>query len=433
MSNKTLNGRVCTPGMLTHPSLSPTPTHTTTPVDRYTCYMSIWPLQNRMVRKPRRRNVILRSGNRGPYPGPASSNELNWTELDTNKAHERYSIQVNSVQYLSCSNCLQTVSCVICLRSSITCLELNSSILKVRSKFLDATLLLAGDFNLPGVDWDKLTHVPKKPNRKECELLLTIVADHHLDQLNLEPTRKKNILDLVFSSRPDLITSCTTGPGISDHDHLVIVRANIRAKQNKKKPRIIHLFKSADWTSIKEYLASGEESFFQNSPEDNAVEQNWQFLRDLILDCMEKFVPKKKASGRQDLPWMTSTVKQLIRRKQHVYNRAKKSKKIKTGRCSGSSGRRHKVPPRQPTGTTWTHCLRKMAKATRASGDIWKAHGKTHAESVPSNRMEGSPLTLRTRLTCWIISSAQSSLEKIAWTFHPRWNPRTPRCPGSLY
>ena len=91
------------------------------------------------------------------------------------------------------------------------------------------------------------------------------------------------------------------------------------------------------------------------------------------------------------------------------------------------------MPSRQPAGTTWTHCSRKTAEATRASGDIWRAHGKTRAESVPSYRMEGSPLTLRTRLTCWIISSPQSSLEKIAWTYHPRWNPRTPRCPGSLY
>ena len=107
--------------------------------------------------------------------------------------------------------------------------------------------------------------------------------------------------------------------------------------------------------------------------------------------------------------------------------------KTETRRCSGSSGRRLRVPSRQPTGTTWTLCSRKTAEATRASENIWRAHGKTRAESVPSYRMEGSPLTLRTRLTCWIISSAQSSLEKIAWTYHPRWNPRTPRCPGSLY
>ena len=49
--------------------------------------------------------------------------------------------------------------------------------------------------------------------------------------------------------------------------------------------------------------------------------------RALILDCMEKFVPKKIASGRQDLPWMTRTVKRLIRCKQRAYNRVKKSNK----------------------------------------------------------------------------------------------------------
>ena len=103
-------------------------------------------------------------------------------------------------------------------------------------------------------------------------------------------------MELVFSSRPDLITNCSTEPGISYHDHLVIVRANIRAKQNKKKSRIFHLFKKADWDSVKKLLISVQEAFFQNSPEDNSAEYDWGFLRDLITERLEKFVPKKKAS-----------------------------------------------------------------------------------------------------------------------------------------
>ena len=131
MSNKTWNGRVCTAGMLTHPFLSPTPTQTTTPVHPYTCYMSIWPLQNRMVRKTRRRNVILRSGNRGPYPGPASSNELNWTELQgevrglrlQNDALEQYgrrsSLRITGIS----ETCEDTTAAVVALANDVLQLD----------------------------------------------------------------------------------------------------------------------------------------------------------------------------------------------------------------------------------------------------------------------------------------------------------------------
>jgi len=62
--------------------------------------------------------------------------------------------------------------------------------------------------------------------------------------LNTELTRQNNILELILSSCPELISTCTTGPGVSDHDHLVIVTANVRAKQNKKNPVSITYFET---------------------------------------------------------------------------------------------------------------------------------------------------------------------------------------------
>ena len=180
------------------------------------------------------------------------------------------------------------------------------------------------------------------------------------------------------------------------------------------------------------YINMWDFSYFLYHCTQYSVGQNWQFLRDLILDCMEKSPRRMPQAVRTYRGWRGLS-SDLSGENSVQTTEPRSPTKTETGRCSGSSGRRLRVPWRQPTGTTWTHCSRKMAEATKASGDIWRAHGKTCAESVPLYRMEGSPVTLRTRLTCWIISSAQSSLEKIAWTFRPRWNLRTPRCPGSLY
>jgi len=160
--------------------------------------------------------------------------------------------------------------------SPIQCLhELSLSLTRIRVKYPDAILMLGGDFNLPGIDWQSMSHVPSRPKKAESELLLSTIQDFHMDQLNTEPTRGTSILELVLSSCPELVTSCTTGPGISDHDHVVIVRASVHAKQNTKKSRFIHLFRNVDWENIKSFLRSAETQFFQTCHETSSVDTNW--------------------------------------------------------------------------------------------------------------------------------------------------------------
>ena len=123
------------------------------------------------------------------------------------------------------------------------------------------------------------------------------------------------------------MNSCDTGPGINDHDHIVITRCSLRPKQNKKKGRTIRLFKKADCENIKRFLNDAEDTFFANSPEANSVDDNWEYFRSVLIDAMKKLVPSKKTSCRYDLLWITHHVKSLIRQTQWEYNRAKKSDK----------------------------------------------------------------------------------------------------------
>ena len=112
--------------------------------------------------------------------------------------------------------------------------ELRNSISKVKDKYPRAKIFLGGDFNLPGINWESCSHIPLKSHKAECEYLLKTAADFHLEQLNVHPTRKDNILELIFTSCPETVLSCETGPGISDHDHILISRVKLRAAQNKK-------------------------------------------------------------------------------------------------------------------------------------------------------------------------------------------------------
>ena len=164
-----------------------------------------------------------------------------------------------------------------------------------------------------------------KSHKAECEYLLKTAADFHLEQLNVHPTRKDNILELIFTSCPETVLSCETGPGISDHDHILISRVKLRAAQNKKQPREIQLFNKADWPQMKASLKSSSDDFFAGKPEENSVNTNWLYAKHCIADVIQKCVPSKKVSGRYKPPWITGKNKRLIRKKQRAYNRAKDS------------------------------------------------------------------------------------------------------------
>ena len=45
------------------------------------------------------------------------------------------------------------------------------------------------------------------------------------------------------------------------------------------------------------------------------------------MDCLNKFVPTKLTSKRQNLPWLNKSLRKAIRKKARLYNRAKTSKR----------------------------------------------------------------------------------------------------------
>ena len=92
----------------------------------------------------------------------------------------------------------------------------------------------------------------------------------------------------MFTSCPESVLSCETSDGISDHDHILITRAKLRAHQNKKSPRTIPLYKKADWESIKQSIKTASEDFFSDFPSKKSVNENWNFFKKSLWDAIDK-------------------------------------------------------------------------------------------------------------------------------------------------
>ena len=96
---------------------------------------------------------------------------------------------------------------------------------------------LAGDFNLPGIDWHTDSIKFKCQSRALHGQLLDIANSNSLNQVVTKSTRGENTLDLFFTNNDSLVNRVETLPGMSDHD-IVLVESEItptRAPQPERK------------------------------------------------------------------------------------------------------------------------------------------------------------------------------------------------------
>ena len=51
--------------------------------------------------------------------------------------------------------------------------------------------------------------------------------------------------------------------------------------------------------------------------------ENCKYIKQKLLEMIDTYVPSKTLNNHHHLPWMFVPLKHLIKKKQHVYNRAK--------------------------------------------------------------------------------------------------------------
>ena len=82
----------------------------------------------------------------------------------------------------------------------------------------NTTFMLSGDFNTGDINWELGTVLPNSNQKAVNELVLNISQKFDLTQLQREPTRESNLLDLFFTNKPMLVKNDLAIPGISDHE-----------------------------------------------------------------------------------------------------------------------------------------------------------------------------------------------------------------------
>jgi len=111
---------------------------------------------------------------------------------------------------------------------------------------------------------------------------LDLINDNNLEQFVHIPIRKKNMLDLVFSSYPGLVSDISVIPGISDHD-AALFGFNTEGIISNNTNDYTYLYQKADLDDIKNYMSNFLDTFISTDPHKKSVEHNWLLLRNLSM------------------------------------------------------------------------------------------------------------------------------------------------------
>ena len=200
---------------------------------------------------------------------------------------------------------------------------------KLRQKVKQNILIIGGDFNLPDIDWESETIVGNQYPHPVSQSLLDFVAEGNMEQQVDFHTRKdKTTLDLILTTHPSLKTCCKPLPSIGNSDHdMVLYDTCLKPNRPKPKKRKISLWKKANKVGIKEDLRVYAQSFKIEGDTQEAMDAAWKSVKDILHETEAKHVPTKTTNGKYSHPWIDTSLRRAMNKKNRAHAKQKKTNK----------------------------------------------------------------------------------------------------------
>ena len=182
--------------------------------------------------------------------------------------------------------------------------------------------LLLGDFNLPFINWENLK-VTK--NRDKEITFLNFIASANLKNHILQPTRKKNILDLVITDSLINISDVMIEPPFLQTDHnIVSFSVIIPQKPPEPVPHSFKNFKNANFLAMNFYFLNYEWQFLKSKTKPN-LESAYSEFTEVLNKAISLFVKTISPSSSENLP---PKIQKMIEYRNLIFSKTPHLKKI---------------------------------------------------------------------------------------------------------
>ena len=190
--------------------------------------------------------------------------------------------------------------------------------LKLINKFNSFEIVIMGDFN---IDMSKRNVNGKK-------LLIELCRDFNLTELIKDPTRitctTTSILDLIITNMNFIQCSGVHNQVISDHLPVYMIR---KKERNKKSYKVIESRNMKKYDKVLFQKELAKDTRWLDYWNESMVTRKWDILYCIILDCLNRILPKKKIRIRYNSPeWFSKDVLDSIMLKNKAFLNAARLK-----------------------------------------------------------------------------------------------------------
>ena len=193
--------------------------------------------------------------------------------------------------------------------------QLEQSLTDIHTRFTHhhPNIIMAGDFNATDISWDSGT-VTGNSDSINARKLIGIVEQFGLTQhqMNISRPASNAVLDLVFSTNPNLVNKVEVVPGMSDHLS-VLTTLDVRPKPYIKAPHKVHLYKRGNFDSLREDMSNMSQSFLLKAST-RSTNENWTVFKESLTDAIKKHIPTRISKRKRELPWINPEIYRKARR-----------------------------------------------------------------------------------------------------------------------
>ena len=271
-------------------------------------------------------------------------------------------------------------------------LNLFASFLQVADNY--QKILITGDFDFPDLTWNSnITHTPITSSTSKD--FRNLVYDFFLQQINIHPTRSRNILDLILTNAPESVAevSCVAPKSwdISSDHNMSLFDFKVHVRQSSRYSRTVFDYSKADWESLYKVLSDTFDSQQVNSVNaessstsltNDDIDQEWRIWSDRFLEIVSRHIPTKVLRRRSSLPWFDQEIRHLMKKKEKTRRNAKKSGRLSHWKKFRDLRRSCKVLIKKKRNEFFQSLPQLMKSNTKKFWSVFKSVSKT--STIPS-------------------------------------------------
>ena len=188
----------------------------------------------------------------------------------------------------------------------------------------DENLILLGDFNLKNINWSALS-CPGSINSKSFEqqfidcILNNFLIQHVLEETRFRQGHTSSLLDLVFTSDENLISSIEVCPPLGKSDHaILIIEVNLRSANEFQIDQHNFRLNAGNYEQMRDTLSTVD---WDKALDNDNIEQMWQSFKKNVPDLCEDLIPRAKEKIVKMPIWMTKDVQDSIDKRKKAWAR----------------------------------------------------------------------------------------------------------------